>query len=193
MVILSIGSCRRDDVYTSSEELYSLILTKKAFFEENLCTTKAVINNLSRSNEIVKSEISDSDVPDWMLKYINIYSESDDISSWDEKSICKILSMDKSLSANQKKDVAGIIAYGFYFKDDCLIGISSRKGSHDEYCLKQYKKACKVAILRGLKDAAFGIGGGIIGIEVAIIAGEVNVLFDLRDIRDDFMRCLADF
>ena len=189
----------RDEPSDGRVDLYELACKQKDFLGGKLQLSTRDEISLEYNLEPIVSSITYDMIDPVVLKYIDKYTSSKSIAQWNEASICKEVARDNALSADQREVIARSLGYGMYYKEialefgeDIIQAFDwNPESAATDPCLTQYYLDVRYIILRGIKDAAFGIGGGVIGLELAIIGGEINILFDLRGAKKSFMACIA--
>ena len=120
------------------------------------------------------------------LRYIDIYTQPDNINSWDEKAIFEIVNSDSGFSSEQKQIFVKGIAAAYYLKNEFTNALVSTKVTASD-CEKQFAKDMK----RATRNAA--IATVVSAFEPTLIGETVTVIyyyFAIKDAQEDYNDCM---
>ncbi len=179
-------SCTKQDAVREDSELFSRMVTYSQHYADLLQNsdftgTKAALA-LDNFNSVDRGILDQK-----FVDYIDVYTEPEDISLWDERAILDIVEQDSRFSESEKVAFAESIAFGYFIKDNPGIVLDQTAPTASQ-CYANYQKA----IRRAAEVAILTLAGGLL--EPTIAAETIALLIYAQSMiaaEEDLNDCLA--
>lgn len=189
----SVSNSENLDLFSEMENQYEVI---QAELDEYVYATLGSYNptrselvaNIDASTIIsdYKFEYDETDLEDWIQKYLAIYYADENVLNWNEQVILEQVQNDETLTAEQKILLAKSLAYGFYIKTE--IGndaIFSTRATAAE-CRAAFDKAVTRACRNFVVSGFLGLATGGFGTAVATVVCYIAV----DEAEKDYNKCM---
>lgn len=142
--------------------------------------TKAGENSL----EGIDFSSAQDQIDEKYMEYIDLYTDSEDLTSWNEIAVLNRLASDDRFTPSEKDNVVKILAAGYYARND--YAITSTKGNLSE-CDKAYRKACRRAARNFVLALCVALAEPS---PVAEMAAFALYSFEMSDAWNDYQDCI---
>ncbi len=188
-----LSGCNTSTVESDSDaavnDMYSEMVYYSSLYSASVNEQLSLLKTKASDNEVNVSSIDISSIDEKYIEYINIYTEPDDVSQWDEMAVFRLVNSDTRFSDEEKCILVKSIAGAFYLKNtfssfDSVVYTKA----NEEACLKQFKKDMKRATRNaGLALVAALLEPTALGETLAL----VYYYYAIDDAQQDYNDCMA--
>ena len=188
--VLTFPGCSKDSsTQEDSSSMYSEMLSYSNAYaiavNEHLSGIQT--KSGSASFEGFNPAIDFSRIDEKFLKYIDIYTQPENVNNWNEQAILKRVNEDPSFSPEEKEIIVKSIAASFYLKSAFSDVIISTK-ANAEACEKEFAKAMK----RATRNVAIAlVAAALEPTPVGETLALVYYYCAIDDAQEDYNDCMA--
>ncbi len=197
LIIPAFNSCNKDidKENISCSDLYGLLCAEAQNTEVLYRSEAGGTGNLAtKSTTSYYGNIDGVVIPNYLLKYVEIYVKPDNPNDWDELGLCNLLSQDNSLSIEEKEMVAKTIGIISFARNELYsIPLTKSPGEieSNDPCLEEYNRIIRQILMSiGYNVAGGFILSGLIGAEIICIISSLEALNAIENAGIAYIRCV---